>query len=52
MLNFLVKELWSSANCFCPMGEGTYDTVLGNQIMITIPLYILGSMGGFSLPRN
>ena len=38
VLYFPLEELWSSANCFGPMGKCTYDTILSSQIMVTIPL--------------
>ena len=52
MLNFLIKERSSSAKCFCPVSEGIYDTIFGSQIVMTIPLQVLVSMGGFSVHRN
>ena len=44
---FLLEELWVSANCFSPVDECTYDTVLGRKTMMTIPLQVLVSVGGF-----
>ena len=44
MLNFLIKEFMSSANCFCPMGKGTYGTILCSQIVMTIPLQVVVSI--------
>ena len=38
VLQLLIEKLWSSANCFFPKGEGTYDTVLSREIMVAIPL--------------
>ena len=47
VLQFLTEKLQSSADHFSPMGKGTYDTIPGRKIMMTIPLQVLVSMGGF-----
>ena len=44
---FLLEELWVSANCFSPVSECMYDTVLGKKTMMTVPLQVLVSVGGF-----
>ena len=44
---FLLEKLWLGAKCFCPVGKCTYDTVLGRETVMTVPLQILVSVGGF-----
>ena len=46
---FLLKELWVSANCFSPVGECTHDTLPGRKTMMTVPLQVLVSVGGFAI---
>ena len=47
MLKLLIYKPWCGVNCFGPMGKCTYDTVLGREVMMTIPLQVLVSMGWF-----
>ena len=52
VLQLLIEKLWSSAYSFDPMGKCTYDTVLGREIMVTIPLQVLVSVSGLLVHCN
>ena len=49
MLVFLFSQIWGRADGMGPMCQGVNDTVLGSNIMCTVPWEVQVSVGGFSV---
>ena len=43
---FLLEKLWVSVDCFGPVGECPYDTILNRKTVMAVPLQVLICMSG------